>query len=367
MFRNTALLLTSCLVCLFIGEAASRTVFDPIDFLKVDLQPDPILSYKIAGHESGHDALGFRNKSIPEKTEILAIGDSMTYGNMAPSTGSWPAHYERLSGESVYNAGIGGYGPVHYLHNLRMLAPELQPDTVIMMVYVGNDFLDAYNLVYSMDHWADYRRDDNADQVEPDSHITTVDGRFMGESRQWLAKNSVLYRVVTQSPLFDKARIEERKKAAPNSYIVSHNGQDILLSQRPHEFTRYDDPRIQEGFDISMRALHEAKAFCEENGIDFKVAIMPVREGVYLDATPELFTDAERAELTAFKSDLDALHTDITEFLMAEDIPFVDLQDALTAALKTQNIYPSSDGHPNMLGYEVAAQAMITAFGAPES
>lgn len=364
MFRNSVLMLTTCVACLFAGEAASRLVFDPIDVLKVSLEDHSVLEFKIAANESGHDALGFRNKTPSNDIDVLAIGDSMTYGNMAPTDGSWPAHYAKISGKTVFNAGIGGYGPAQYLYNLKDLATKLTPETVIMTVYVGNDFLDTYNLVYGNKHWSGYRDPANSDIVETQILVNPSDLRFMGKPRDWLSQNSVIYRLATQSAVFDKARLKERQHDAPLSYIVKRNGNPVLLSQKSMEYTNYADPRIQEGFEISKRLITEAKTYCADNDIDFHVAIMPVKESIYVKALPDLFSNEDLSELAPFITNLDGLHTKLGAFLDAENIPHVDLTPALTEALKSADIYPAADGHPNSAGYEIAAKAMIEAFSA---
>ena len=41
----------------------------------------------------------------------------------------------KLSGESVYNMSLGGYGPIQYLYLLQNLAVKLRPKTVIVGFY----------------------------------------------------------------------------------------------------------------------------------------------------------------------------------------------------------------------------------------
>ena len=86
----------------------------------------------------------FRNARRPETADIVCIGDSMTYGVIVPASESWPVILAKLSGESVYNMGLGGYGPIQYLYLLQNLAVKLRPRTVIVGFYFGNDFFDVY-------------------------------------------------------------------------------------------------------------------------------------------------------------------------------------------------------------------------------
>ena len=115
--KNAALFAVSCVVALLLAEVAARLVLDPIDFLHAEYAPDPVLNHRIEPFAGGHDELGLRNKAGLRPAEILAIGDSMTYGMMATADESWPSHLQAITGRQVYNAGMGGYGPFRYLEN----------------------------------------------------------------------------------------------------------------------------------------------------------------------------------------------------------------------------------------------------------
>jgi hypothetical protein len=356
------LISVSSVICLLAGEAVSRIVFNPVDFLRVQPVPHPALNFKIEAGQAGHDENGFRNNGVPETVNILAVGDSMTYGNMATSDQSWPAHLERLTGKTVYNTGIGGYGPLQYLYVMKEQAAELKPESIIATFYTGNDFLDAYNMAYSNDIWKDYRRADNPDVVEPDPVRLSGKGRFLGETRLWLAGNSVVYRIATQNPFFDKARVQEKSQKDIGAVLTEYNDKTVYLSRRSQAFADPTDPRIKEGFKIAQRVVREMKAFCAENDIDFHVGIMPVKEHVYLSALPDILTDDQRLDMAGFKAGLEALHGQFGKFLESENVSYVDFTPDLVEALPDNAIYPMADGHPNGLGYEVAAQAMARTF-----
>src|SRR5262245_66274834 len=97
--RNTAalnvlgkllLLFVSFVFSVLVAELLARVVFDPVDYLNPTLVADKFLNHRIEGHTGGHDEWGFRNARRPETADIVCIGDSMTYGNLALARGSWP-------------------------------------------------------------------------------------------------------------------------------------------------------------------------------------------------------------------------------------------------------------------------------------
>src|SRR5688572_18575094 len=88
---NLLLLAGSVVVSFFLAEGLMRLVFEPVDFLSPYMVVDNVLRHRVEPHSGGHDVWGFRNKSVPSRADIVAIGDSLTYGVAAPATHSWPA------------------------------------------------------------------------------------------------------------------------------------------------------------------------------------------------------------------------------------------------------------------------------------
>jgi len=147
LLKNLLVLAVSLVFSLFFAELVARVVFDPVDYLNPTLVADDFLTVRIEGHTGGHDEWGFRNFRRPETANIVCIGDSMTYGISARARESWPAVLAKIRGDTVYNMGLGGYGPIQYLHLMRTLAIKLHPKIVIVGFFLGNDFFDVYNSV----------------------------------------------------------------------------------------------------------------------------------------------------------------------------------------------------------------------------
>jgi len=146
---NLALLFVATFAALALAEVGLRFAVNPGDFLQATLIEDPVLGHRIEPFSTGHDALGYRNSGVPTQADIVAIGDSMTYGVSAPRDFSWPQQLGRLRGKHVYNMALGGYGPLHYLYLARASAANLKPKLLVIGVYLGNDLMDAYNLAHN--------------------------------------------------------------------------------------------------------------------------------------------------------------------------------------------------------------------------
>ena len=116
---------------LLVCEWGARLVLDPVDYLSTSLVSDNILGSRLPPKSSGHEEWGFRNRKVPSSADIVAIGDSHTYGNTAKMTESWPFVLGKLTGGDVYNLGMGGYGPNQYYYLLKTKALGLKPKVIL--------------------------------------------------------------------------------------------------------------------------------------------------------------------------------------------------------------------------------------------
>jgi hypothetical protein len=65
---------------------------------------------------------------------ILALGDSMTFGEGVPADRTWSAVLERESGIRVWNGGVPGYSTCQMTGHARELLPRLRPDFVVVIL-----------------------------------------------------------------------------------------------------------------------------------------------------------------------------------------------------------------------------------------
>ncbi len=119
VIKNLLALFSTLFLCAILGEVFLRFVVDEVNFLKPDMMAHPVLRHAISPGSGGHDDWGFRNPIVPGNVQIVAIGDSQTYGTSAPASKSWPARLGRLSMMTVYNMAVGGYGPPDYRYLLN--------------------------------------------------------------------------------------------------------------------------------------------------------------------------------------------------------------------------------------------------------
>lgn len=84
--------------------------------------------------EATIDGQGLRDHphTAPARPLILALGDSMTFGEGVPADRTWSATLERTAGVRVENGGVPGYSTRQMEARGRRLIPLLHPDLVLV-------------------------------------------------------------------------------------------------------------------------------------------------------------------------------------------------------------------------------------------
>jgi hypothetical protein len=368
-----SLLALTGLFCLVLLEGGVRLFVDPVNFLRPDLASDPILGRRIEGGSGGHDAWGFRNRAVPESAEIVAIGDSQTYGNTAPADQSWPAWLAKLSGRTVYNLGMGGYGPWEYLHLLETKAFALRPEWVVVGFYFGNDLWDGFRSVYAVDHWASWRDPALIEELEQDdvgllylpaaSPEGVKQGSGLTSLRQWLRSRSVFYRMLTIS-LGDLVRPIELKYFFRSNVeftaIYDEDG-ELLTALQPVQRSRavdLENPRIRAGLGLGLRALSEMARLCRERGVRMLVVVIPTKISVFAEAAERLGATEQHHLIARLVANESYARAETLAWLEREGIPHVSVLEDLKRHVGERGLYPRTiDGHPSRNGYRVIAEA----------
>jgi len=358
---NALLVLFSLVVGLVLCEVGSRLVFNPADYLSATMLSDKVLGITIAPGSAGFDAWGFRNAAVPESADVVAIGDSHTFGNTARMMDAWPQVVATRTGLSVYNLGVGGYGPNQYYELLTTRGLSLRPKRVVVGLYMGDDFENAFSITYGLEHWAflraDRRRTVNADiwgDSEPPGQFRSV--------RNWFSRNSVIYRLLVHGPVLGAIKgtlqfnmAEGQSDPSVTSYQDPNS--QIREAFRPIRVAAgLDQSRseVQEGMRITFHLLNEMKRACQEKGCSLAVVIIPTKETVFAEYL-------QRDQELHLKDTIDSLIANeqvargkLVTFLDEAGIAYVDALPALKAAVGDELYYRGpADMHPNKNGYKV--------------
>jgi lysophospholipase L1-like esterase len=362
-----AIVAASTMLAILLCELGSRLVLNPVDFLSPRLERDDILGARLPGGSGGHDAWGFRNRRVPETADVVALGDSHTYGNRATMEDAWPSVLGRLTGKSVYNLGMGGYGPNQYDYLLQTKALGLKPRVVICGLYMGDDFDNAFRITYGLSHWSSLRREDFG-PVDPDvwEREVSADTQWHQKARQWLSQHSILYRLVIHGvlqPIKGRYQIENASRLYESTTSLVLHEKHVEEAFVPTATLRgldQESPTVREGMRLTFQLLLEMNALCAQHGVQFIVAVIPTKEMVYsryLEHNPALGMSAILDRVIASEQ---SARQKLFARLDEMNVRYVDTLPALERASETERIYIESgvDMHPNRNGYRVIAEAL---------
>lgn len=362
--------------------------------------PDEHLEQRLNPAFPGHDRRGYRNPVALEHAQIVALGDSQTYGVHVEAGDAWPSQLASLTGRTVYNMGVSGYGPVHSLMLWRE-AMQLQPKVVIEAFYAGNDLFDSFNLVYNNHQHEELKSPDlqlqsdvrAAEKNQPiKDHVARllhmgkaegaaprarpVPGGDSASLREWFAARSHVYGLLRrvafevsswrstsgQSEAEDWQDARAFAAAHPEYCQVFEHGKGRTVLTTEYRLAALDqgDPRISEGLSISLQAINRMSQAARTDGVRFVVLMLPTKERVVGDVwtspTPS-FRSLMLNETQAWER--------AERYFAENDIEYIDALPALQGQWTTAGQpYPvSKDGHPNREGHAAIARAVSDYLG----
>lgn len=357
--KNFLLIFFTAIIALLVVEGLSRLFFDPIDFLKPKTVSDEVLRYKIEPNSGAHDSWGFRNKSVPETVDIVAVGDSHTYGISATASNSWPNTLGRISGKETYNLSLGGYGPVEYLYLMEEKALKLNPELIIVGFYLGNDLKDSLTAVYTVPIWEDLRNAEIASVLEDKKDDKRTNTNNISD---WFAAHSVLYRIVSSSFIGDSLRQSRRIKKGEDVLMLDAADYGIHTGFTPDSRLKgldLSNSEVREGLRLTLEFFNKMNQLAKEKVIDFLVVIIPTKESVFSEfiLTSDELSNSEK--LKRLIENEDVVNKVVKAYFKDHGIAYVDVLEKLREAAGREQIYPNNfGGHSNKNGYRIIANSI---------
>jgi lysophospholipase L1-like esterase len=346
--------------------------------------PDERLGHRPNPAKPGNDRKGFRNPEVPEKADIIALGDSQTYGTGVEPNEAWPRQLESLTDKKVYSMAYGGYGPAHSLI-LMDEALALQPSVVIEAFYSGNDLFDSFNVVYNKGQLPHLKSSDSQvqEKVREAEHAEPIGRRVsqmfqMGATpgardglslRRLVSDYSRIYGVVRRV-LYETTRQADNASEAirdnwklAKAFAESHPAycqvfedgrfKTVFTSEYRLSALDLEDPRIAEGLQIALRAIRAMHELAAARNIRFLVVLIPTKETVFheLWQTPS----ASYRKLTENEERFRKITREFFERAGIEHLDSLPaLQEQLAAGI--QPFFVSHDGHLNERGQQAIAK-----------
>ena len=387
----TLILITTILE---VGLQLLTVIFPKIDALLSEI-PRNVYDEKLVHRPNpaypGHDLNGFRNKSVPKKADIVAMGDSQTYGTNVRVDQAWPQQLQKLGNIKVYNISSGGYGPVHSLILLDE-ALKFKPRLLIEALYAGNDLYDSYYLVYDKNQLPDMKTSDEkvirdiyeAENIESlgdraqrmlsnqTKQTKTQDSEHDSSLTKYFSENCKLYRVFSTlnslcnyyMSLNSTWELEKKYAQEDKTYFLpfeSERFRTIFTPVRRLCALDLNDIRILEGHRLSLEAIRFMNERTRIANIDFIVLLIPTKELVFKSVVYET-QQSMPDEYNTLIDNEELFWRRTKAYLEDQGIGYIDSLPVLRGCFRSgvQPYRITKDGHPNPAGHHAIAELVLS-------
>lgn len=244
---------------------------------------------------------------------MLFLGDSMVFGHGLQENETMAVVAEQLLQDAgvdahVYNGAISGMNTVQEYATARQLVPLLEPDTVVLGYFVGNDPL--ANMLATID--------EEGLVVFPQTRVDAMATRLENHLQPMLA--SVAFRAIALRAYVPRLR-------------YSWSGEDHVL---------------QTTLDWIVAIQQE----CHAAGAELTVLLIYPKDGL-------------AGGLTSLLSGSRSLGGRLADRLVAADVSVIDTADGVLGSQPDERFYFEADGHLNAAGARRLAELTTAASASP--
>jgi hypothetical protein len=290
------------------------------------------------------DPLGFRNTSPwPEQADVVAIGDSVTFGQCVADEEAWPYLVRRaIAPRRLINLGLIGAGPEEYLRVFETFGVKLRPKLLLVGFFARNDFWDAYQF----DRWLQSKMGGNymvwRDFGRP--RPLALSWRDPKQSMENIVRWSVIP-VLRRTYLYTLLSALRGTDTAPPRLFHFENGTTLQLFE--DEFRR-NAAAAQAGraeFALVLDSLERLRSRAAANDTRMLLLLLPGKEEVYLP----LLENGVPDPTAALRAALDE-----------RGIEYLDLAPEFRArAAAGEKLFFEVDGHPTKAGQALISELVL--------
>lgn len=277
--------------------------------------------------EYATDEHGFRNPSPwPERAEIVVVGDSLAFGFGAPDDRQWAQLVRDGLSSRLVNLALPGYCPAQYEASYHEYGAALAPQLLIVGLFPTNDVKDQGKFL----NWVAGGAEGNFDVV-----------RFSGGGSKSFLKQLHVVQLLAEYQA-------SRNRGFQSQRLELDDGPMTLVPSQINSSAKASKRGTPE-FQSVVQTLSNVHVAAQAANTRVLFLLFPCKEEVYLPGlgidTPEPV--APFAELCAERG---WDHVDLTPIL-AE------------GAARSERLYFEIDGHPNVRGNRVIADAVLAWIG----
>jgi hypothetical protein len=281
------------------------------------------------------DMWGFRNSwPWPERVEIVAVGDSLTYSQMVHDDRAWTTILDRaLPHSHVLNLGLIGGGPQQYLRLYETFGIGVTPKVLLVGLFLGNDLWDAIRF----DRWWHSEKKESYHEFSRPVLTSGVQGRIIG-----ILHRSYLFPLVRY--LYESYRSGRHLWGAKRIELADGGRLQLI----PSMLTRLIQDAVpgSQAFWLVLETLERIHTLTAQHNTHCVVLFLPSKEETYLPLIGE-----EAADLAAaFRPELDK-----------RGISYLDVGPYFRQqATIGKTLFWEVDGHPNARGYAAIADVVFS-------
>jgi hypothetical protein len=310
---------------------------------------DPDFGYRLSPRLADVDENGFRNSSSADSFDVLAVGDSNTFGVNVSSEHAWPAELASETGLKVYNTGVGSYGIATYHAILSKLLASDKSSRAIVALFPANDFQVEFSFCdidFESPFWKDQRRRLRLNLMSLKPLCNGEDNVNKGWYK-WIKANFAITSAID-------ILIFNPLKAAKRSIAIPGGLPNIVMNRT--------NPTSEE-LQGEKELLRESAKMLADWATTFEgriaIVIIPSKEHVFYEIMRDrnVLSSAPTYLVTAVGREIAN-----EEFAIAEAtrnlIPIVSaLPELKDLVSHSADAYPTYDGHPYEAGYVAFSQA----------
>jgi lysophospholipase L1-like esterase len=288
------------------------------------------------------NSLGVRDEEFGPKAlterRIVVIGDSMVMAIQVPLAQTFVKQLQQalnrpagLVRYRVVDAGVQGYGTVEEYLFLKETIDRLQPDVVLVAVFVGNDAVEAGDAAWRL----------SPKRAVPRLQRVAAAGGLWGRR---LARRSAAFQFLRQNLLT----------------VASPTG-EAPLRQRPLD--SYLDPAppdVLQGFTVAAECIERIVSLARSRGAATAVALLPAR----FQLSDEDFSEMKIAVARSGRALARDAATDRFRTATAKiGLPVLDLLPVFRAQPDPAGLFFKENVHLTARGHQAVANALATFLG----
>lgn len=344
------------MVILLLCEVFVRLFFPQISEHDQMFQKDDVLGWEFIPDHSGNivyegevnqrintNSAGYRDTQFSEKKEvkkILVLGDSFVSNISVKEEEVFTSVLEKtLPNTSVFNLGVNGYGQVQEYLTLQKWLPEIQPDLIVLMIYLRNDFTDNLDTT----QWLYPRPSSSLDENGSIIIHPPLSFKSINEESLPFYYNSHLFRFVNKRL---KAIVSKSDKESSSQFVAP----EFYVCRNPLS------KETQDMYAVLQQMLLKITSVADKNSTPIVFVLAPSIAQVEDTAWQLLEAAAIEDEIMLSRNLPNKI---LLQFAKEHNIRMVDLLPALQAAQQNEvDMYNPREQHWTAAGNELVANIL---------